>query len=46
MNSRSLGPYQIGLDRDWTDPEQGEGDEFLQESTEVKNVWVPIGESL
>jgi hypothetical protein len=28
------------------DVEQGEGHEFILESTEVKNVWVPIGESL
>jgi aldehyde dehydrogenase (NAD+) len=35
-----------GQPRDWMDPEQGEGDEFLLESTEVKNVWVPIGEQI
>jgi len=30
--------------RDWYDPEQGEGDEFLRHSTQVKNIWVPYGE--
>ena len=27
--------------RDWIDPEQGEGPEFLREATQVKTVWVP-----
>ena len=31
-------------DRDWIDPEQGEGREFLRAATQVKNVWVPYGE--
>ncbi len=33
-----------GLPRDWTDPEQGAGHEFLHEATQVKNIWVPTGE--
>jgi aldehyde dehydrogenase (NAD+) len=33
-----------GLPRDFTDPEQGEGHEFLHEATQVKNIWVPTGE--
>jgi len=33
-------------DRDWMDKEEGEGDEFLRESSEVKNVWMPMGESM
>jgi aldehyde dehydrogenase (NAD+) len=33
-----------GIDRDWLDPEQGEGHEFLHEATQVKNIWVPTGE--
>ena len=33
-----------GLPRDWTSREQGEGHEFLHESTQVKNIWVPTGE--
>jgi aldehyde dehydrogenase (NAD+) len=33
-----------GIARDWTDPEQGEGHEFLHEATQVKNIWVPTGE--
>jgi aldehyde dehydrogenase (NAD+) len=33
-----------GLPRDWTDPEQGAGQEFLHEATQVKNIWVPTGE--
>jgi aldehyde dehydrogenase (NAD+) len=30
--------------RDWYDPEQGEGNEFLRQATHVKNIWVPYGE--
>ena len=33
-----------GLARDWFDAEQGAGEEFLIEATEVKNIWVPTGE--
>ncbi|CAN5288781.1 aldehyde dehydrogenase family protein [soil metagenome] len=33
-----------GRGRDWMDPEQGEGKEFLREATQVKNIWVPFGE--
>ena len=32
-----------GIARDWHDSEQGAGAEFLRESTEVKNIWVPTG---
>ncbi len=31
--------------RNWTDPEQGEGREFLRRATQVKNIWVPYGET-
>ena len=30
--------------RDWLDTVQGEGQEFLRESTQVKNIWIPYGE--
>ncbi|MGH7752756.1 MAG: aldehyde dehydrogenase family protein, partial [Gemmatimonadales bacterium] len=30
--------------RDWHDPRQGEGREFLRRATEVKNIWIPYGE--
>ena len=30
--------------RDWLDPVQGEGREFLREATQVKNIWIPYGE--
>ncbi len=30
--------------RDWLDPREGEGREFLRAATHVKNVWVPYGE--
>src|SRR5207247_10281091 len=30
--------------RDWHDGRQGEGREFLRESTQVKNIWIPYGE--
>jgi len=33
-----------GIPRDWYDARQGAGDEFLRESTQVKNIWVPYGE--
>ncbi len=33
-----------GIARDWFDPEQGAGEDFLQEATQVKNIWVPSGE--
>ncbi|MGH6946475.1 MAG: aldehyde dehydrogenase family protein [Kiloniellales bacterium] len=33
-----------GKRRDWYDPRQGEGQEFLRQATQVKNVWIPYGE--
>lgn len=33
-----------GYARDWTDPAQGEGREYLRHATQVKNIWVPYGE--
>ena len=33
-----------GLPRDWTSLEQGQGEEFLYQATEVKNIWLPMGE--
>ena len=33
-----------GYGRDWTDPQQAEGQEFLRHATQVKNIWVPYGE--
>ncbi|GAB5387866.1 MAG: aldehyde dehydrogenase family protein [Alphaproteobacteria bacterium] len=33
-----------GKARNWMKEEQGEGREFLEQSTEVKNVWIPYGE--
>jgi aldehyde dehydrogenase (NAD+) len=32
-----------GQDRDWLG-DAGEGREFLEAATEVKNIWVPYGE--
>ncbi len=29
--------------RDWSDPHEGQGGEFLREATQVKNIWVPYG---
>jgi aldehyde dehydrogenase (NAD+) len=29
--------------RDWSDPHEGQGEEFLREATQVKNIWVPYG---
>jgi aldehyde dehydrogenase (NAD+) len=33
-----------GHSRNWLDAVQGEGEEFLRESTQVKNIWIPYGE--
>jgi aldehyde dehydrogenase (NAD+) len=33
-----------GENRAWLDEHQGAGVEFLREATQVKNIWVPIGE--
>ncbi len=33
-----------GHPRSWLDVVQGEGEEFLHESTQVKNIWIPYGE--
>ena len=32
-----------GAARDWTDAQQGAGAEFIRESVQVKNIWVPTG---
>jgi aldehyde dehydrogenase (NAD+) len=32
-----------GRRRDWFDPADGAGEEFLREATQVKNIWVPYG---
>jgi aldehyde dehydrogenase (NAD+) len=33
-----------GRSRNWLDVAQGEGEEFLREAVQVKNIWVPYGE--
>ncbi|MCG8355678.1 MAG: aldehyde dehydrogenase family protein, partial [Kiloniellales bacterium] len=33
-----------GRARDWHDAEQGEGQAFLRQATQVKNIWIPYGE--
>lgn len=35
-----------GLRRDWFDRAQAEGEEFLRQATEIKNVWVPYGDDV
>jgi aldehyde dehydrogenase (NAD+) len=30
--------------RDWLDPRQSDGREFLRRASEVKNIWIPYGE--
>ena len=32
-----------GKYRDWRRPEQGEGEEFLKQATQIKNIWIPYG---
>ena len=34
----------LGKDRDWTDPRPGAGEEFLEQATQVKNIWIPYGD--
>ncbi|HWN17778.1 MAG TPA: aldehyde dehydrogenase family protein [Gemmatimonadales bacterium] len=34
----------LGKARDWTDPRRGAGEEFLEQATQVKNIWIPYGE--
>ncbi len=33
-----------GVQWDWESTQQGQGEEFLRRATEVKNVWVPMGD--
>ncbi|XP_072045123.1 aldehyde dehydrogenase family 16 member A1-like [Amphiura filiformis] len=33
-----------GSDRDWSDRQQGQGEEFLYHATQVKNIWIPMGD--
>ncbi len=33
-----------GQSRDWADPRHASGEEFLEQATQVKNIWVPYGE--
>ncbi|KAM4016025.1 aldehyde dehydrogenase family 16 member A1 [Anomaloglossus baeobatrachus] len=33
-----------GLARDWEDPQEGGGEEFLYHATQCKNIWIPMGE--
>lgn len=33
-----------GLERDWADPNQGQGSAFLHQATDIKNIWAPYGE--
>jgi hypothetical protein len=35
-----------GLKRDWFDEQQGQGEEFLIQAVECKNIWVPSNERL
>jgi aldehyde dehydrogenase (NAD+) len=34
----------LGRSRDWADPRVGAGEEFLEQATQVKNIWIPYGE--
>ncbi len=33
-----------GKHRNWFDPQQGEGEVFLRNATQIKNIWIPYGE--
>ena len=34
----------LGKGRDWTNSRYGAGEEFLEQATQVKNIWIPYGE--
>jgi aldehyde dehydrogenase (NAD+) len=34
----------LGQSRDWADPRRGAGEQFLEQATQVKNIWIPYGE--
>jgi aldehyde dehydrogenase (NAD+) len=34
----------LGQDRDWADSRHSAGEEFLEQATQVKNIWIPYGE--
>jgi len=34
----------LGKPRDWEDDRRGAGHEFLEQATQVKNIWIPYGE--
>jgi aldehyde dehydrogenase (NAD+) len=36
--------YGLHQKRDWTDNVQGAGEEFLYHATQVKNIWIPMGD--
>ena len=33
-----------GVARDWSDTEQGQGEEFLYHAVQPKNIWLPMGD--
>ena len=33
-----------GLKRDWFNQDQSEGEEFLHQAVQIKNIWIPYGE--
>ncbi len=33
-----------GKPRDWLDPQQSQGREYLQRATQIKNIWIPYGD--
>ena len=35
-----------GLARNWLDNTEGQGKQFLREATQVKNIWIPYGDSV
>ncbi len=41
---RTWASDQTAHARDWLDPAWGEGQEFLRQATQVKNIWIPYGE--
>jgi aldehyde dehydrogenase (NAD+) len=34
----------LGKSRDWADDRRGAGHEFMEQATQVKNIWIPYGE--
>ena len=44
LAARGPSGYETAPAAVWRDAAEGEGQEFLRQATQVKNIWVPYGE--